>query len=429
MTTPVDTRDPLHAAAKPARYVALLFLVSAVSFMDRQILAILLEPIKRDLGASDTEMGLLTGFAFALFFAVASIPIARAADRYSRRNIIAVALTFWSVMTMLSGYAATFLQLAAARVGLGVSEAAAMPATLSMLSDLFPRDRRAAPLGLLAVAAPVGTMIAFTIGGIMNAAIGWRMTFVALGAPGLLLTVVILLTIREPRRGASEGRSVDAKHYGLYDTIRYLWSLRSLRCLAAAASLNVFAASAKLVWSAPFLIRVHNMNTDEAGVWIGMTTGVGGIAGVLLGGLAAQRLARSDPAWMLRIPALTSALAAPFVVLFLLLPASSAPVMNLGASFFGASMMGPVLAVTQTLAKVHMRALAAALVALVVNLIGAGVGPLMVGALSDLLAPSLGPSSIRYALLVLAVVALLGAALFFSRGARHVASELERARE
>src|SRR5688572_29217496 len=165
MTTPAGPHNPVHPTEKSTRYVAVLFLVSTVSLTDRQILAILLEPIKRDLGASDTEMGLLTGFAFVLFFAVASIPIARAADRYSRRNIIAVALTFWSVMTMLSGCVATFLQLVAARVGLGVSEAAAMPATLSMLSDLFPRGRRAAPLGLLAVAAPVGTMIAFTIGG------------------------------------------------------------------------------------------------------------------------------------------------------------------------------------------------------------------------------------------------------------------------
>jgi predicted MFS family arabinose efflux permease len=427
MTTPVAAPDLVRAADKHAWYVALLFVVSTVSLMDRQLLAILLEPIKRDLGASDTEMGLLTGFAFALFFAVASIPIARAADRYSRRNIIAVALAFWSVMTMLSGYVTTFLQLAAARVGLGVSEAAAMPATLSMLSDLFPRERRAAPLALLAVAAPVGTMIAFTIGGIMNAAIGWRLTFVALGAPGLLLTVVILSTIREPRRGESEGRSVDARHYDLPDTIGYLWSLRSLRFLAAGASLNVFAASAKLVWSAPFLIRVHHMNTDEAGAWLGITTGVGGIAGVLLGGLAAQRLARTDPAWLLRVPALTSALAAPFVVLFLMLPASSAPVMNLGASFFGTCMLGPVLAVTQTLAKVRMRALAAALVSLVINLIGTGLGPLTVGVASDLLAPSWGVSSIRYALLAAAVMALLGAALSFNRGARYLASELDRA--
>jgi MFS family permease len=176
MTTPVATRDPVHPAAKPARFVALLFFVSAVSFMDRQILAVLLEPIKRELGASDTEMGLLTGLAFVLFFALASIPIARAADWYSRRNIIAVALTFWSIATMLSGYVATFLQLAAARVGLGLREAAVAPAAASIVSDLFPRERRTAPLALLAVAAPVGTMVAFTIGGMLNAAIGWRMT-------------------------------------------------------------------------------------------------------------------------------------------------------------------------------------------------------------------------------------------------------------
>jgi predicted MFS family arabinose efflux permease len=429
MTTPIAGADPGPAAESSTRYVVLLFLVSTVSLMDRQIVAILLEPIKRELGASDTEMGLLTGFAFVLFFALASVPIARAADRHSRRNIIAVALTFWSIMTMLSGYVATFLQLAAARVGLGISEAAAAPASASMLSDLFPRDRRTAPLALLAVAAPVGTMIAFTIGGIVNAAIGWRMTFVALGAPGLLLTVVMLLTIREPRRGAAEAPGVDAKQYGLSETIGYLWRLRSLRWLAAGASLNVFAASAKVVWSAPFLIRVHNMNTAEAGAWLGITTGVGGIAGIVLGGLAAQRLARTDPAWLLRVPAVTCALAAPLVLLFLTLPASSAPVMNLGATFFGSCMMGPVLAVTQTLAKVRMRALAAALVALVVNLIGAGLGPLTVGVSSDLLAPSLGPSAIRYALLVPAVVALLGAALSFSRGARHLASDFERARE
>jgi predicted MFS family arabinose efflux permease len=426
MTTPVATAARAHAVETPARYVTLLFLVSTVSFMDRQILAILLEPIKRELGASDTQMGLLTGFAFVLFFALASVPIARAADRDSRRNIIAAALTFWSVMTMLSGGVTTFLQLAAARVGLGISEAAALPASQSMLSDLFPRDRRTAPFALLAVAVPVGTMLAFTMGGIVNAAIGWRMTLVALGAPGLLLALVLLWTIREPQRGASEAQSDDGRQYSLSDTVGYLWSLRSLRYLAAGASLNLFAASAKLVWSAPFLSRVHGMSTDEAGAWLGMTTGVGGIAGILLGGLAAQRLARRDPAWMLRAPSFTSAFAVLFVALFLMLPISSAPIMNLGASFFSSCMAGPVLAVAQALAKVRMRALAAALVALVANLIGGGLGPLIVGVSSDVLAPSLGPTSLRYALLVPTVVALLGASLCFSRGARHPASELKR---
>jgi predicted MFS family arabinose efflux permease len=429
MATPVMTADRVHAAGSSTQYVAVLFLVATVSFMDRQILAVLLEPIKRELGASDTEMGLLTGFAFVVFFALASVPIARAADRYSRRNIIAVALTFWSIITMVTGFVASFLQLGLARVGLGISEAAATPAAHSMLSDIFPRDRRTAPLALLAVAAPVGTMVAFTAGGIISTAVGWRMTFVALGAPGLILTVVVVLTIREPHRGASEEQRADVKPYTPYDTIRYLWSLRALRCLAAGASLNAFSAAALLVWGAPFLMRVHNMSTGEAGAWLGITTGLGGIAGTVLGGLVAQRLARQDPAWLLRFPAVTSALAVPFVLLFLTLPASSAPIMKLGASLFSTCMLGPVLAVTQALAKVRMRALASALVALVVNLIGAGLGPLTVGVSSDLLASSLGPNSIRYAVLVPAVAALLGAALCFSRGARYVAAELDRALE
>jgi MFS family permease len=428
MTTPVATAARAHAVEEPIRSLVLLFLVSTVSFMDRQILAILLEPIKHELGASDTEMGLLTGFAFVLFFALASVPIARAADRYSRRNIIAVALTFWSVVTMMSGYVTTFLQLAVARVGLGAGEAAAFPASQSMLADLFPRERRTVPLALFALAVPVGTMLAFTIGGSLNAAIGWRMTLVTLGAAGMLLAGVLLWTVREPQRGASEAQWIDTGQDGLSATVRYLWSLRSLRLLAAGASLNLFAASAKVMWSAPFLIRVHGMSTDQAGAWLGITTGVGGIAGVLLGGLAAQRLARRDPAWMLRAPAITIALAVPFVVLFLVLPGSSAPAMNLGVSFFSACIAGPVLATAQALAKVRMRALAAALVALVVNLVGAGLGPLVVGLCSDLLAPSLGPSSIRYALLVPAVTALVGAAFCFVRGARYLESELERAR-
>ena len=248
MTTPVATAARAHAVETPARYVTLLFLVSTVSFMDRQILG---DPA----GAHQARVGRLRhrdGSTHGLRVRV----VLRARQRSDRtrrrpghvRNIIAAALTFWSVMTMLSGVVTTFLQLAAARVGLGISEAAALPASQSMLSDLFPRDRRTAPFALLAVAVPVGTMLAFTLGGIVNAAIGWRMTLVALGAPGLLLALVLLWTIREPQRGAAEAQSVDARQYSLSDTVGYLWSLRSLRYLAAGASLNLFAASAKLAW-------------------------------------------------------------------------------------------------------------------------------------------------------------------------------------
>jgi predicted MFS family arabinose efflux permease len=421
------TADRANAPARPWYVVTILFLVTVFNLMDRQILSILLEPIKRDLGASDTVMGLLTGFAFVSFFTLASVPIARAADEHSRRNIIAGALAFWSVMTMLSGLVASALQLAAARVGLGIGEAATLPASQSMVSDLFSPARRITAISMLAVAAPVGIMLAFILGGWLNQAVGWRLTFVALGAPGLLLALLVLLTVREPGRGAAEHESADVERYDLHETVTYLWSLRSLRYLTAGASLNVFGAWAMGVWSATFLIRVHGMGTSEAGAWLGLATGVGGIAGTLGGGLAAERLARRDARWLLRVPALASLLTVPFAVLFLTLPSPLASAMYLGGAFFGQAILGPVLAVTQGLAKVRMRARAAALVGMTFNLFGAGLGPLVVGVLSDVLAPRFGAESIRYALLAPVCTVLLGSALCFGRGARHVAAELARA--
>ncbi|HEV3485050.1 MAG TPA: MFS transporter, partial [Vicinamibacterales bacterium] len=312
----------------------------------------------------------------------------------------------------------------AARVGLGISEAAAAPAAQSMIADLFSRGQRTAALSVLAVAGPIGTMAAFIAGGALNQVVGWRMTMVTLGVPGVMLAALLLLTVREPRRGASEHQRTDATAYDLAETIRYLWNLRSLRWLTAGASLNLFAAYATVVWSAPFLIRVHGMTTEQAGTWLGITTGVGGMAGTVLGGLVIQRLARSDTRWMLRGPALSSALAAPFIVLFLTLPSPAAPAANLGAALFGSCMIGPVMAVTQTLAKVAMRARAAALVGLTFNLVGAGLGPLTVGMLSDSLRVHAGDGGVRYALLLSVTTALVAAAVSFARGARHIRHEL-----
>ena len=407
--------------------VAVLVLVTVFNFVDRQILPILLESIKRDLGASDAEMGLLTGFAFVTFFALAGLPIARAADAHSRRHIIAVSLAFWSAMTMLSGYAASFLQLAAARAGLGIGEAATAPAAQSMLSDLYSGAHRAGVLSLLAVAGPIGVMVAFIVGGWLQEVAGWRTTFVVVGAPGLILALLVFLTVPEPRRGAAEQSWIDGGRPDLRETIACLWRVRSLRYIAAGASLNLLCAWAMTVWSPSFLLRVHGMQTAEAGALIGIASGVGGVAGTLCGGLAAQRLARRDPAWQLRLPALTSSLAVPFVVLFLMLPTSVAPSMYLGSAFLGSCMIGPVLAVTQNLAKVRMRALAASLVAMTFNVVGTGVGPLAVGVLSDLLVPRFGTGSIRFAILIPASVAMIGAALCFDRGSRYVTAELEQA--
>jgi predicted MFS family arabinose efflux permease len=408
--------------------VAILFLVSVFNLMDRQILAILIEPIKRDLALSDTSIGLLTGLAFVSFYTLASVPIARMADWYSRRNIIAAALAFWSAMTSLSGLATSFLGLALARVGIGLGEAGTAPASQSILSDSFPREERTAALSVLAVGTPVGLMVAFVAGGLLNDLIGWRLTMVAVGSVGLLLALVVVLTVNEPLRGAADPDGVDTGYYDLGATLKYLWSLPSLRHLTLGASLNVFAGWALLVWSPAFLIRVHGMQTAEAGTWLGLAAGVGGASGALLGGVAAQRLGRCDERWLLGVPALSSLLTLPFVLFFLWLPRTTALPMLFGITFFGLAIVGPVMAVTQALAKIRMRALAAALVTLAFNLIGIGLGPLATGALSDGLAPALGLESIRYALQLTSGAGLVSATVYFALGARRLNEDLTRAR-
>ena len=408
--------------------VFVLFLVGVFNFMDRQILSILLEPIKQDLKASDAAMGLLTGFAFVSFYALASLPIARAADSYSRRNIIALGLTFWSVMTALSGFVMSFSQLALARVGVGVGEAAATPGSLSLISDLFPPKRRSAALSFFAVSTPIGLMSAFIFGGRLNTAIGWRSTLLCVGLPGLLLALIVFLTLKEPERGTAEDIALDNLNYDVRATLAYLWNSRSLRYVTLGATLSSFAAWALFAWGPSFLFRVHKMPTDVSGIWLGLAAGLSGIAGTLCGGIVTQKLARLDERWLMRIPAITNACGAPFMLLFLSLPgATSAVAMFFGVTFFGPAMIGPLSTVIQGVAKVRMRAFAPALISLIFNLVGVGLGPVVAGVLSDLLAPRFGSASLRYALMI-APVGLVAAALAFSRGAAHLKTDLQRAR-
>jgi predicted MFS family arabinose efflux permease len=411
-----------------AWYVSgLLFLVGAFNLMDRQILSILLEPIKRDLQLSDTAMGLLTGFAFVAFYTVTSLPIARLADASSRRNIIAIALAFWSVMTSLSATAASFTQLALLRVGVGVAESASGPAGQSMLSDLFPASRRTAAMSLLAIAPPVGVMLAFIVGGTLNEQFGWRTTLACIGAPGLLLALLWWVTVREPVRGASDEGTSDVTQYEFWTTVRYLVRLKSFRCFTLGASLSIFTVTAMVVWSPAYLARVHGISSSEIGMSLGLATGLGGIAGGLTAGMLAQRLALKDISWLMRLPALTSLLGAPLVGSFLLLGASPASLpMFFGIVFCTAAMLAPVMSATQCVAKLRMRAVAAALVTMTFNFIGTGFGPLTVGIVSDILSPRFGTSALQAALWIAAITSL-GAALAFASGARHLGADVERA--
>jgi predicted MFS family arabinose efflux permease len=413
------------SSGKHGWYVAtLLFLIGAFNLMDRQILAILLEPIKRDLRLSDTAMGLLTGFAFVAFYTLTSVPIARRADSHSRRNIIALALIFWSAMTSLSALATSFVQLALLRVGVGIAESGSGPAGQSMLADLFPPSQRTAAMSMLAIAPPVGVMLAFIIGGAVNEHLGWRMTLVCVGAPGMFLALLWWVTVKEPLRGASDALLTDNKRYELWDIVRYLSSRKSFRALTLGSSLATFTVMVMIVWSPAYLERVYGISSTQVGLSLGIATGLGGIAGGLGAGILAQRLMARDLAWLLRVPAFTSLVAAPLAAGFLLLGKSPAALpIFFGIVFCSAAMLAPVMSATQLVVKAQMRAVAAALVTLTFNFIGTGLGPFAVGLMSDILAPRLGLRALPAAMW-LAVIASVGAALAFAIGARHLRKDV-----
>jgi predicted MFS family arabinose efflux permease len=413
--------DPAPSPAY-ARYVlGLLFVVFVFNFIDRQILSILLEPIKRDLGASDTQMGFLTGIAFALFYTVAGIPIARLADRGSRRTIIALGLAAWSGMTALSGIARTFGQLALARIGVGVGEAACSPPAHSLLADYFPPERRATALAIYSMGIHVGVLFGFLIGGWVSQLFGWRAAFFVVGLPGLVLALVVRCTVREPPR-----LHMTATPLSNAEAARTLWALGSFRHMALGAALHSFAAYGVAAWAPAFLARVHHMEPGAIGTWLGLISGIGGAIGAVSGGVLADRLGARDRRWTLWVPAIASVVEVPFWFAFLLWP-SHVPALLLGIPGIvgGAMWLGPVFATVQNLVRPDMRALASAILLFVINLIGLGVGPQAVGVLNDLLAPAYGPAAVRYSLLIVGFMNVW-ASVHFLLGARTLAADLVR---
>ena len=408
-----------------SRYVlAILFLVYVVNFIDRQILSILLDPIKEELGASDTQMGFLTGIAFAIFYTGFGIPIARWADRGVRRSIIAIGLTVWSVMTGACGFAQNFAQLAIARIGVGIGEAAGSPPAHSLISDYFPPERRASALSIYNVGIPVGVMLGYLTGGWIVEFFDWRVAFFTVSIPGILLAVVLRLTVKEPPRGMSETGPVDTNNDSLQDVIRFLLSLRSFVLLSVACGFSAFSAYGFGSWVPAFLGRVHDMGHGEIGTWIGIESGIGGALGMIATGLLADRLGRRDPRWYLWLPAISIAIYLPFSVAFLLLEdATTALVLYFIPIALSSVYLGPAIALTHQLVKVRMRAVASSIMIFFLNLIGMGLGPQAVGIISDLLTPEYGAAGLRWSLLIVLSSKFVSIALFVL-AARYVVIDL-----
>jgi len=394
-------------------WYVLLVLVGVYSFnwMDRYVLVILLEPIKQDLHLSDTQLGLLSGFSFALVYSFAGLPIARWADRGTRRSVISLGLLLWSTMTAVSGLAVTFGQLTLARFGVALGESACSPPASSLLSDYFAPHRRATAFALYGLGISIGMALGLLAGGWANEFYGWRAAFMIVGIPGLLLAAVVRLTVREPQRGQQEPHSVDHGPYSMSDTFRIILSRKSFLAYAAGLGLCSFSGNAFETWTPVYLMRLYHMGTGAIGTWTGTVEGVGGVLGTLMGGLLADRLGLRDMRWYLWVPALTAGTMVPCMFIFLHTSGLSMFIFYFITVVGAGSYMAPLIAITQRIMPVHLRALATALMYLLLNLIGPGAGPTTAGFLNDLLARTYGNEAVRISLTVTLVGAVAGVAL------------------
>lgn len=400
------------------------------NFIDRQLLSILQEAIKVDLGLSDGQLGLLTGFAFAMFYVSAGIPIARWADRGNRRNIVSYAIGIWSLMTAISGLAQNYLQLFLARIGVGIGEAGGSPPSHSIISDIFPPEKRATAISIYSTGVNVGILFGFLFGGWLNEFFGWRVAFAVVGLPGILIALVIRYTIKEPIRGISEGRMVNTAVAPLGDVLSLLWSRRSFRHMAFAAGLNAFAAYGTVNWQASFFIRSHEMSTGELGTWLALSSGLLGAVGILFGGIIADKLAPRDKRWYMWVPAIVGFIGVPFfIAVFLTESKYTALILSCIPGTLINVYLGNSIATAHALVGARMRAMASAILFFILNLIGLGMGPSAVGFLSDYLEPSLGVESLRYAMVYLIPAALFWSSCHFVLAARHLRADLENAPE
>ena len=426
---PTDSTGNPYANPKAGYYtLGILTVVYSFNFIDRQLLAILQEAVKADLLLSDTQLGLLTGFAFAVFYVTAGIPIARWADRSNRRNIVALSLFIWSFMTAISGLVQNFAQLLLARIGVGIGEAGGSPPSHSIISDIFPAEKRAGAIGFYSTGVNIGILFGFLAGGWLNEFFGWRVAFMVVGLPGVLLAALVFLTIAEPTRGLADNRQASQGTVPFLDVLKLVWDRRSFRFMALGAALNAFAAYSVANWTASFMIRSHGMSTGELGTWLALIMGVFGAIGVYFGGVIADRLSSRDKRWYMWIPAVTSLLCAPFLAMVYLADGPyTALIMSSVPGLLSNAYLGCTIASAHGLVGLRMRATASAILFFILNMIGLGLGPWSVGLLSDLLHPTLATDSLRYAMLYLIPIAMVLSGMTFLLASRYLREDLARA--
>lgn len=377
--------------ASPAyrNYVVwLLFVIYVFNYVDRQILSIVLEPIKQEFDLHDWQLGMLSGLAFAAFYSTLGIPIARMADTRNRVNIITASIVIWSAFTVFCGMSKNFWHLLFARIGVGIGEAGCSPSAYSIISDYVEPKKRATALSIYSMGVYGGSALGFLVGGLVAHEYGWRAAFYTVGLPGLIVALILKFTVKEPPRGFSEPTPVaHAEPPPFKQVMGNLWAKKSFRHLSLAAGLHAFVSYGLSSFYSPFFMRSHGMSLGDVGAWLSMVVALGGLSGTYLGGLWCDRYyARTqDPRWYVWIPAITLVIVVPFGLVVYSLNDSTAALLSL--IFYialAAAYLGPSIASTHRLVGLRERALASAFLLLILNFIGLGLGPMFTGALSDL---------------------------------------------
>jgi MFS family permease len=418
----ITTMDEARAHRKYALFV--LMIVYAFNFIDRQILNILQEPIKHELHLSDTQLGLLTGFSFTLVYITVGIAVGRLADATSRKTVVGASLAIWSGFTALSGLATSYWSLLAARLGVGVGEAGGSPPAHAMISDLYEPDRRARALAIYSAGIYIGTMLGNVAGGWLSETFSWREAFFVVGLPGVALAILMQMTLREPVRGLS-GIAISKERTTFVQAFKHLWSLKAFRYYSIATGAGTFVTYGIGNWMAPFLARTYNewsipgfqqmlgrcstdtfqacvqMDRTEIGLFYGITAGVFGAIGTIGGGYVADRLGKKDKRWFLWVPMWGKLIGGPIFLAGLLAPTAELALLGYaGGIVLASAYLGPSLAITHSLVPPSMRSMSSAVLFFILNLLGLGLGPLIVGNISDYLLANtdLGADSLRWAM-------------------------------
>jgi predicted MFS family arabinose efflux permease len=407
----------------------MLLLVYTLNFLDRQIVNILAEPIKQELKLSDTQLGLMTGLAFAVVYTVLGIPIARYADKFgsNRVTVISIALAVWSGFTALCGAAGNFWQLLLARIGVGVGEAGCTPPAHSLIVDHVPPEKRASALALYSMGVPLGSLGGMALGGVIAEHFGWRAAFFAVGLPGVLLALITWRTLKEPRRlGLIPKPAADAPVISFVQALTMLSKKKAYWFAVVAAAMISFLGYGQAAFLGSYFARVHQMPIGQIGISLGLMIGIAGVIGTWIGGQIADRAAKKDTRAYMSVPAFAMLAGAPFFVAAMFAESALMCLLLLAVpTLLNSLWYGPVYAAVQGLAGPKLRATAVAIMLFVVNMIGLGLGPLILGVISDSMAATMGPAEgLRWAILLTSAVGIIAVILFFL-GRLTIRDELE----